>query len=161
MILWELDHQESWALKNWCFWTVVLNKTLESPFDYKEIKPVNLKGNQSWIFTRRTNAEAESPILATWCKELTYWKRPWWWETLKAGEGDDRGWDGWNMMYSMDVSLSKLWELVMDRKALACCSPWGPKESDMTEWLNWTESQVTLLSLDSTNGCCLEIQSLF
>ena len=95
--MWEVDHKESRVLKNWCFWTVVLGKTLESPLDFKEIKPVNPKGNQSWLFIGRTNAEAESPILwMFWCKELTHWKRPESWERLKAGgEGDDRGWDGW------------------------------------------------------------------
>ena len=95
--MWEVDHKESWVLKNWWFWTVVLEKTLESPLDFKEIKPVNPKGNQSWLFIGRTNAEAESPILwMFWCKELTHWKRPESWERLKAGgEGDDRGWDGW------------------------------------------------------------------
>ena len=95
--MWELDYKESWVLKNWCFWTVVLEKTLESPLDYKEIQPINPKGNQSWIFIGRTDAKAEAPItLASWCKELTHWKRPWCWERLKAGgEGDDRGWDGW------------------------------------------------------------------
>ena len=61
--MWELDHKEGWVLKNWCFWTVVLEKTLENPLDYKEIKPVNPKGNQSWIFIGRTDAEAEAPIL--------------------------------------------------------------------------------------------------
>ena len=95
--MWELDHKESWVPKNWCFWTVVLEKTLESPLDCKEIKPVNPKGNQSWIFIGRTDVEAEAPILCqTCCKELTHWKRPWYWERLKVGgEGDDRGWDGW------------------------------------------------------------------
>ena len=95
--MWELDYKESWTWKNWCFWTVVLEKTFESPLNCKEIQPVQPKGNQSWIFIGRTDAEAEnSNTLATWCKELTYWKRPWCWERLKAGgEGDDRGWDGW------------------------------------------------------------------
>ena len=69
--IWELDHKEGWALKNWCFWVVVLEKTLESPLDCKEIRPVSPKGNQSWIFFGRTHTEAEAPILATWCKELT------------------------------------------------------------------------------------------
>ena len=92
----ELNYKESWALKNWCFWIVVLEKTLENLLDCKEIQPVHLKGNQSWIFIGRTDAEAETPILATWCKELTHWKRPWCWERLKAGgEGVDRGWDSW------------------------------------------------------------------
>ena len=92
---------ESWtikkALKNWYFWTVVLRKILESPLDCKEIKAVHPKGNQSWVFIGRTDAEAEAPILRpTWCKELTYWKRPWCWERLMAGEeGVNRGWNGW------------------------------------------------------------------
>ena len=91
---WELEYKESWALKNWCFWTVVLEKTLESPLDCKEIQPVHPKGNQSWIFIGRTDAETETPIL--WSpEELAHWKRPWCWERLKAGEGDNRGWSGW------------------------------------------------------------------
>ena len=69
--MWELDHKESWALKNWCFWTVVLKKTLESPLDCKEIKPVHPKGNQSWIFFRRNDAEAEAPIL--WVSDVKSW----------------------------------------------------------------------------------------
>ena len=73
--MWELDHKESWALKKWCFWTVVLEKTLESPLDCKEIKPVYPKGNQSWIFIGRTDAKAPN-TLVTWCKEPTHWKRP-------------------------------------------------------------------------------------
>ena len=93
--MWELDHKESWVPKNWCFWTVVLENTLESSLDCKEIQPVNPKGNQAWIFIGRTDAEGEAPNMATWCKELTHWKGPWFWERLKAGEEDDRGWDGW------------------------------------------------------------------
>ena len=95
--MWELNYKESWAPKNGCFWTVVLEKTPESPLDCKEIQPVNPKGNQSWIFIGRTGCWSwNSNTLATWCKELTHWKRPWFWERLKAGrEGDDRGWDGW------------------------------------------------------------------
>ena len=94
---WELDYKESCVQKNWCFWTVVLEKTLESPLDCNEIRPVNPKGNQSWIFIRRTDADIETPnTLATWCEELTHWKRLWCWKRLKAGrEGNDRGWDGW------------------------------------------------------------------
>ena len=93
----ESDGKEGWMPKNWCFWTVVLERTLESPLDGKEIKSVHPKGNQLWIFIGRTDAEAEAPIL--WlpdAKSLTHWRRPWCWERLKAGgEGDDRGWDGW------------------------------------------------------------------
>ena len=92
--MWELDYKESWAPKNWYFWTVVLEKTLESPLDYKEIQPVNPKGNQSWILEGLK--VWNSNTLATWFKELTHLKRPWCWERLKAGgEGDDREWDGW------------------------------------------------------------------
>ena len=93
--MWNLDHKEGWALNNWCFWTVVLEKTLQCPLDSKEIKPANPKGNQPWIFIRRTDTEAPN-TLATWWKEPTPWKRPWCWKRLRAGgEGDDRGWDGW------------------------------------------------------------------
>ena len=90
--MWELDYQETWLLKNWWIWTVMLEKTLESPLDCKEIQPVHPKGNQSWIFIGMADVEAEIPILAAWCKELTHWKRPWCWKRLKAGgEGDHRG----------------------------------------------------------------------
>ena len=94
---WELDYKERWELKNWCSWTVVLEKTLESPLDCKEIQPVNPKGNQSWIFIGRTTAEGETPIL--WPPDMKNWllgKDPdagedWCW----GGERDNRGWDGW------------------------------------------------------------------
>ena len=85
--MWELDYKESWAPKNWCFWNVVLEKTLESLLDCKETKPVHPEGNQSWIFIGSTDTEAEarSNTLATWCEELTHLKRSWWWERLRAG----------------------------------------------------------------------------
>ena len=139
--MWELDYKEGWAPKNWCFWTVVLEKTLESPLDCKEIQSVHPKGNQSWIFIGRTDGEAETlNILATWCEELTHWKRPWCWERLKArGEGDDRVWEGW-------MASPTRWTWVWVNSAcwwwqggLACCSPRGRKESDTAERLNWTE----------------------
>ena len=95
--MWELDYKESWTPKNCYFWTVVLEKTLESPLDCKEIQQVHPKWNQFWIFIRRTDAEAQTPIL--WPSDTLppfHWKRPWCWEILKAGgEGYDRGWDGW------------------------------------------------------------------
>ena len=94
--MWDLDHKESWAPKNWCFWTVMLEKTLESPLDCKEIKPVNSKGNQSWILIRRTDAEAEAPIL--WPSDEKSWltgKNSDAGRLKAGGEGDDRGWDGW------------------------------------------------------------------
>ena len=115
--MWELDHKEDWALQNWCFQAVVLEKTLESPMDSKEMKPVNPKGNQPWIFIGKTDAEAEAPIL--WsrdAKSWLIWKRPWCWERLKAKRR--RGWqrlDGINDL--MDINLSILWELVKDKEA--------------------------------------------
>ena len=93
----ELDCKESWALKNWCFWTLVLEKTLESPLDCKEIQPVHPKGDQSWVFIGRSDFWSwNSNTLAIWCEELTHLKRPWCWERLRAGgKGEDRGGDGW------------------------------------------------------------------
>jgi len=93
--MWELDHKEGWAPKDWCFQTVMLEKTIECPLDGKEIKP---KGNQSWIFIGRTDAEAEALIL--WPLDVNswsfHWKRPWCWERLKAkGEEGSSRWDGW------------------------------------------------------------------
>ena len=116
--MWELDHKESWAPKDWCFWTMVLGKTLESPLDSKEIKPVNPKGNWPWVFTGR-NWSWSSNTSATWWEELTHWKRPWCWEDCRQEEkGDDRGWDGWMASPTQWTwVLSKLQELVMDTEA--------------------------------------------
>ena len=94
--MWELDCKESWVLKNWRLWTVVLEKTLESPLDSKESQSVHSKGNQSWIFFERADAEVETPVL--WPPDAKNWltgKDPWCWEILKAGEEDNRRWDGW------------------------------------------------------------------
>ena len=93
---WELDHKEDWALKNWCFWIVVLEKTLESPLDCKEAKPVNPKGNQSWIFIGRLLLRLKRQYFGPLCEEPTHWKRPWCWEDERQEKKHrGRGW-GWN-----------------------------------------------------------------
>ena len=141
--MWELDHKESWASKNWCFWTVVLEKTLESPLDWRRsnqsiLKEINPEYSLDWCWSWSSNT------LATWREELTHWKRPWCWEKLKAGgEVDDWGWDGWFNGHEFEQAPG-----VGDRQwSLACCSPWGCKQLDMTEQLN-NNNQFLRASLD-------------
>ena len=136
--MWELDHKENWELKNWCFWTVVLEKILESPLDCMVIKPVYPKGNQSWIFIGGTDAEAETPIL--WSPEV---------KNQLTGKDPDAGKDrkqekgmiedemvGWH--HQLDGQEFEQALGVGDGQgSLACCSLWGCKESNITEWLNW------------------------
>ena len=142
--MWELDYKESWALKNWCFWTVVLEKALESPLDCKEIHPVNPKGNQSWILIGRTEAEGEAPIL--WPPDVKNWligKGPdagknWGWEENGMTKNEMVGWHHWFNGHEFEQAPG-----VGDGQgSLECCSPWGCKELDMTTWLNWTEQII-------------------
>ena len=144
--MWKLDYKESWAPKKWYFLTVVLEKTLESPLDCKEIQPVHSEGDQPWIFIGRTDAEVETPIL--WPPDVKSWligKRPWCWERVKeGGEGDDRGWDGW-------MASPTQWTWVWANSGSWC---WTGKPVmlqsmelqrvlDTTEGLDWTElSQI-------------------
>jgi len=137
--MWELDYKQNWVPKNWCFWTVVLEKTLESPLDFKEIQPVNLKGNQSWIFIWRTDTAAETPIL--WpldVKNWLIWKDPdagkdWKWEEKGMREDEMVGWH-----HRLNGHESEQTPGVGDGQGgLACCRLWGHKESDRTEWLKW------------------------
>jgi len=133
--MWELNYKESWVPKNWCFWTVELEKTLERPVDCKETKPVNPKGNQPWIIIGRTDAEAETPIL--WPPDAKNWliaKDPdagkdWGQEEKGTTEDEIVGWHHWLNGYESEQAPG-----VGDGQGgLACCSPWGRKESDTTE----------------------------
>ena len=138
--MWELDHKENWVPKNWCFWTVVL-KTLESPLDCKEIQPVNPKGNQSWIFIGRTDAEAEARIF--WPPDEKNWllrKDPdagkdWRQEEKEMTEDEMVGWHHWLKGHELEQAPG-----VGDGQgSLACCHSWGGKASDTTEWLHYTD----------------------
>ena len=135
--MWELDHKETWAPKNWCFSTVMLAKTLESPLDCKEIKPVHLKGNQSWIFIGRTDAEAESPIL--WPPDMRNWfigKDP---DPGKDWrQEDDKGWDGWMASPTQWTWVWASGGAGNGQGSLACCSPWGHSQTQLREWTELT-----------------------
>ena len=147
--MWELDYKESWTLKNWCFWTVVLEKILESPSDCKEIQPVYPKGDQSWVFFGRTDAKAETPVL--WPPHAKSWLigkdhdagRDWGQEVNGTTEDEMAGWHHW-----LDAHKFEWTPGVGDGQGgLACCDLWGHKKSDMTECLNWTELRSHLLIL--------------
>ena len=130
----ELNHKESWELKNWCFWTLVLEKTLESPLNSKEIKQANPKGNQPWIVIGRTDVKAEAPVI--WppnAKSWHIWKDPdagkdWGQEEKGMTEDEMVGWH-WLSGHEFERTLGD----GEGQGGLACCSPWGPSESDTTE----------------------------
>ena len=139
--MWELDCEESWAPKNWCFWSVVLETTLESPLDWKEIQPVHPKGDQSWVFFGRNDAKAESPVL--WPPHVKSWL---------IGKNSDAGRDWGQEEKGMTEDEMARWHHWLDghefewtpgigdgQGGLACCNSWGHKEADTTEQLNWTE----------------------
>ena len=139
--MWELDHKEGWTLKNWCFWIVVFEKTLESPLDCKEIQPVHSEEDQSWVFIGRTDAEAETLIL--WPRHTNSWLigkdpdagRDWGQEEKGMTEDEIAGWH-----HRLDGRESEWTPGVGDGQGgLVCCNSWGHKESDTTEHLNCTE----------------------
>ena len=150
--MWELDCEEGWALKNWWFWTVVLEKTLESPLDCKEIQPVHSEGDQPWVFFGRNDAKAETPVL--WLPHVKSWL---------IGKDSDAGRDwGQEENGTTEDEMAGLHHQLNGREygwtpgigdgqgGLACCDSWGGKESDTTEWLNWTElnKELSCLSLN-------------
>ena len=159
----ELDDKDGCAMKNWCFWTVVLEKTLENPLDCKEIKPVSPKGNQSWIFNGRTDAKAEAPIL--WPSEeknCLNWKDPdsgkdWRQEENGMTEDETVGWHHW-----LDEHEFEQAPRVGDGQvSLAFYSPWGHKELDRTEQLNWTECiQSTQLALLLSVSLSVKVEAI-
>ena len=144
--MWELDCEESWALKNWYFWTVVLEKTLESPLDCKELQSVHSEGDQPWDFFGRNDAKAETPVL--WPPHAKSWLigkdsdagRDWGQKEKGTTEDEMAGWHHW-----LDGRESDWNPKVGDGEGgLACCDSWGLKESDTTERLNWTELKCSL-----------------
>ena len=142
-----LDCKEGWVPKNWCFWSVVLEKALESPLDCREIQPFHPKGNQSWVFIGRTDAEAETPII--WPPDAKSWligKHPdagndWGWEAKQTTEDEMVGWHHRLNGHGFESTPG------VGQGGLACCGPWGHKELDMTEQLNWTELMCNWIPL--------------
>ena len=148
--MWELDYKEkSWVPENWCFWTVVLERTLESPLDCKEIQPVHPKGNQSWIFIERTEVEAETPIV--WlpdAKSRLIWKDP---DAGKDGRQENKGttedkMTGWHHRFD-GHEFEQALGVGDGQGSLPCYSPWDCQELDRTERLNWIEHRQYYLAI--------------
>ena len=148
--MWELDHKGNLVLKNWRFWAGVLEKTLESHLDCKEIQPVNPKGKQFWIFIGRTDTEAETPIL--WAPDAKNWligKDPdagkdWGQEEKGMTEDEMVGWHHWLEGHEFELALG----VGNGQGSLVCCSPWGSKELDTTEQLDWIEHNIIIIVYD-------------
>ena len=143
--MWELDHKEGWVVKNWCFWTVVLEKTLVTPLDCKEIKPVNTEGNQLWIFIGRTDAEAEAPKLCPLdAKNWLIGKDPGSGKDCKQEEkGTQRMRRLDRVIPKMDMNLSKVWERAEDRGAWHAVALGVPKsQTRVSHWATWTTSKT-------------------
>ena len=150
--MWELDYKESWAPKNWCFWTVGLEKTLEIPLDCKEVKSVHPKGDESWLFIGRSDAKAETPILGVSMRRIDSLQKTLMLGGIEGGRrrGQEDEMAGWHHQYNGHEFEQA--PGVGDRQgSLVCCSQWGHKESDMTERLNWTESLEGLMLKLSSN----------
>ena len=154
--MWELNYEKSWVPKNWCFWTVVSEKTLESPLSCKEIKPVNPEGNQSWVFIGRSDAKVETPIL--WPPDVTNrvigkdpdaWKD---WRQEEKGTTEDEmvGWHHWLNGHEFEQAS----EVGEGQGSVACYSPWFHKETDTTERLNWLELLACYQSLTDCEKAC-------
>ena len=155
--MWESDYKESWALKNWCFWTVVMEKTLEGPLDCKEIQPVHPKGNKSWVFIGRTDAKAKTPILwPSHVRNWLIWKDPdagkyWRWEK-EMTEDDIVGWCHWLNGHEFEQTLG-----VGDGQGgLACCNSWGLEEWDTTEQQQKEGNSGMLQDLLKPHKYCLD-----
>ena len=131
-----VEPKNGWVPKNWCFQTVVLEKALDSPLNTKEIKPVNSKGNQPWIFIGRTNTKAEALVLWPSDEKSQHIGKDWCWERLRAGERDDRGWDGWMVSPTQWTWICQTLGDSVGQGSMACWCSWSCKESDRTVWLN-------------------------
>ena len=152
--MWEQDHKEGWAPKNWCFWTVVLEKTLESPLDCKEIQPVHSEGDQPWIFIGKTDAEAKAPIL--WLPNVKSWLigkdadsgKDWQQEKKRSTADEIVWWHHWLNGHEFEWTLGNSG----GQRNLVCCSPWGYKESDMTYGLSNNCNKSPLIHCKSVHA---------